>query len=220
VQNRISRLGAINLAAIEELEEHQERKTYLDSQNDDLVAAVDSLENAIRQIDRETRQRFKETFDAINQRFEKLFPQLFGGGQAKLVLSEEDCLTAGVLVVAQPPGKRNTSIHQLSGGEKALTAIALVFALFELNPAPFCILDEIDAPLDDVNIGRFCALVKEMSERVQFIFITHNKVAMEMAQHLIGVTMHEPGVSRLVAVDVQQAMNMVESDAEKENATA
>ena len=215
IQNRVVRLGAINLAAIDELKEHQERKTYLDTQNDDLVSALDALENAIRQIDRETRQRFKETFDAINERFEKLFPQLFGGGHAKLVLSEEDCLVAGVQVIAQPPGKRNSSIHQLSGGEKALTAIALVFALFELNPAPFCILDEIDAPLDDANIGRFCALVKEMSSRVQFIFITHNKIAMEMAEHLIGVTMHEPGVSRLVAVDMQQAMNMVEKNPEK-----
>jgi len=211
IQNRINRLGPINLAAISELKEYQERKTYLDEQTSDLVTALESLETAIRQIDHETKQRFKETFDAINERFAKLFPQLFGGGQAKLVLNnEEDYLTSGVQVMAQPPGKRNSTIHQLSGGEKALTAIALVFSLFELNPAPFCILDEIDAPLDDANIGRFCALVKEMSNHVQFIFITHNKIAMEMAQQLIGVTMHEPGVSRLVAVDVEQAMTMVD----------
>ena len=210
IQTRIARLGPINLAAISELQEHQERKVYLDAQNEDLVLALEALESAIGQIDRETKQRFKETFDAINAHFEKLFPQLFGGGQARLVLSDEDYLTAGVHVVAQPPGKRNSTIHQLSGGEKALTAIALVFALFELNPAPFCILDEIDAPLDDVNIGRFCALVKEMSSRVQFIFITHNKIAMEMAQHLIGVTMQEPGVSRLAAVNIEQALSIVD----------
>lgn len=212
LQSKISRLGAINLAAKDELEEHEARKTYLDAQNTDLVTALDALESAIRQIDTQTRQRFKETFDAINQRFGELFPKLFGGGHAQLTLSESDCLVAGVQVVAHPPGKRNSSIHQLSGGEKALTAIALVFALFELNPAPFCILDEIDAPLDDANIGRFCQLVQAMSANVQFIFITHNKVAMEMAQHLIGVTMNEPGVSRLVAVDVDQAMNWVENE--------
>lgn len=210
IQTRITRLGPINLAAISELQEHQERKIYLDAQNEDLVLALEALESAISQIDHETKQRFKETFDAINAHFEKLFPQLFGGGQARLVLSGEDYLTAGVQVIAQPPGKRNSTIHQLSGGEKALTAIALVFALFELNPAPFCILDEVDAPLDDVNIGRFCALVKEMSSRVQFIFITHNKIAMEMAQHLIGVTMQEPGVSRLAAVNIEQALSIVD----------
>jgi chromosome segregation protein len=214
-QNRIVSLGAINLAAVEELEASQARKTYLDEQTHDLEQALDALENAIRQIDQETRQRFKETFDAINANFEKLFPRLFGGGQAKLSLVEQDWLTAGVQVMAQPPGKRNSTVHLLSGGEKALTAIALVFSLFELNPAPFCILDEIDAPLDDANVGRFCSLVKEMSERVQFIFVTHNKVAMEMAQHLIGVTMHEPGVSRLVAVNVDQAMEMVEGGQEQ-----
>lgn len=209
-QTRITNLGAINLAAIDELKEHETRKHYLDEQTNDLEEALQGLENAIRQIDHETRQRFKETFDAINSHFERLFPRLFGGGQAKLVLNEDDWLTGGVQVFAQPPGKRNSTIHLLSGGEKALTAIALVFSLFELNPAPFCILDEVDAPLDDANVGRFCELVKEMSERVQFVFVTHNKIAMEMAQHLIGVTSHESGVSRLVAVDIEQAIHMVE----------
>ncbi len=212
-QVRVANLGAINLAAVDELQEHEARKHYLDEQTNDLEEALQGLENAIHQIDQETRQRFKETFDAINSHFERLFPRLFGGGQAKLVLHEDDCLAGGVQVFAQPPGKRNSTIHLLSGGEKALTAIALVFSLFELNPAPFCILDEVDAPLDDANVGRFCELVKEMSERVQFIFVTHNKVAMEMAQHLIGVTSHESGVSRLVAVDVEQAIHMVEKSA-------
>lgn len=216
VQKRVENLGAINLAAVEELKVCQERKDYLENQNNDLVEALALLESAILKIDNETRQRFKETFDAINVRFKDLFPKLFGGGQASLALLEQNWLTSGVQVMAQPPGKRNSTVHLLSGGEKALTAIALVFSFFELNPAPFCILDEIDAPLDDANVARFCALLKEMSDRVQFIFVTHNKLAMEMAQHLIGVTMHEPGVSRFVAVDIEQAMNMVNSEQPQE----
>ncbi len=206
---RIQSLGPINLAAIEEFKEQSERKTYLDAQNEDLMKALETLENAIRKIDKETRTRFKETFDAVNSGLQAMFPRLFGGGHAYLELTGEDLLETGVSIMARPPGKRNSSIHLLSGGEKALTAIALVFSMFELNPAPFCMLDEVDAPLDEANVGRFSNLVKEMSERVQFIFITHNKVTMEIAHQLNGVTMHEPGVSRLVAVDVDQAVEMV-----------
>lgn len=209
VTKRIERLGAINMAAIEEYQSESERKLYLDSQNKDLTEALETLEDAIRKIDKETRERFKETFDKVNTQFQTLFPILFGGGQANLELMGEDILEAGVTVMARPPGKRNSSIHLLSGGEKALTAVALVFAIFQLNPAPFCLLDEVDAPLDDANVGRFCDLVKKLAETVQFIFVTHNKLAMEMAHHLVGVTMKEPGVSRLVSVDVEEAAAMV-----------
>lgn len=205
---RIDRLGPINLAAIDEYQEQSKRKEYLDTQYTDLTSALEILEDAIRKIDRETRSRFKETFDKVNSGLQRLFPRLFGGGHAYLELTGEDLLETGVTVMARPPGKRNSTIHLLSGGEKALTAVALVFSIFELNPAPFCMLDEVDAPLDEANVGRFCSMVKEMSERVQFIFITHNKTTMEMAHHLTGVTMHEPGVSRLVSVDVEEAYQM------------
>ena len=208
---RIERLGAINLAAIEEYRQQSERKTYLDAQNDDLVEALDTLENVIRKIDRETRNRFKETFDLINNGLQELFPKVFGGGHASLEMTGDDLLSTGVAIMARPPGKKNSTIHLLSGGEKALTALALVFAIFQLNPAPFCMLDEVDAPLDDANVGRYARLVKEMSEKVQFIYITHNKIAMEMADQLLGVTMHEPGCSRLVAVNVEEAAALAES---------
>ncbi|MEP4099375.1 chromosome segregation protein SMC [Paraglaciecola sp.] len=202
----VSRLGAVNLAAVEEYEVQAERKKHLDDQNDDLVSAMDILEQAIRKIDRETRTRFKETFDTVNEDLKMLFPKVFGGGSAYLELTGDDLLETGVSIMARPPGKKNSTIHLLSGGEKALTALSLVFAIFRLNPAPFCLLDEVDAPLDDANVGRFCKLVSEMSKSVQFIYITHNKIAMEMATHLTGVTMAEPGVSRMVAVDVEEAV--------------
>jgi chromosome segregation protein len=208
---RIQRLGPINLAAIDEYQQQSERKRYLDAQNDDLAEALDTLENVIRKIDKETRNRFKETFDQINGGLQALFPKVFGGGNAYLELTGEDLLDTGVAIMARPPGKKNSTIHLLSGGEKALTALALVFAIFQLNPAPFCMLDEVDAPLDDANVGRYARLVKEMSEKVQFIYITHNKIAMEMADQLMGVTMHEPGCSRLVAVDVEQAVALAEA---------
>jgi len=208
VANRIQRLGAINLAAIEEHKEQSERKIYLDAQNEDLEEALESLESAIRKIDKETRTRFKETFDKVNSGIKELFPKVFGGGHAYLEMTGEDLLDTGVTVMARPPGKRNSTIHLLSGGEKALTALSLVFSIFRLNPAPFCMLDEVDAPLDDANVGRFCNLVKEMSEQLQFIYITHNKVSMEMAQSLAGVTMQEPGASRLVSVDVDEAAQL------------
>jgi len=208
VSERIERLGAVNLASIDELKEQSERKEYLDRQFADLSDALNTLEQAIRKIDRETRARFQDTFDRINNGLKDKFPRLFGGGAAYLELVGDDLLTAGVAVMARPPGKRNSSIHQLSGGEKALTAVALVFSIFELNPAPFCLLDEVDAPLDEHNVGRFCDIVRDMSERVQFVFITHNKNTMELASHLVGVTMGEPGVSRLVAVDVDEAVRM------------
>ncbi|MBO6556894.1 MAG: chromosome segregation protein SMC [Pseudomonadales bacterium] len=206
--NRIQRLGAINLAAIDEFKVQSERKQYLDAQNEDLEKALATLENAIRKIDIETRTKFKETFDKVNSKLQQLFPKLFGGGHAYLEMTGEDLLDTGVGIMARPPGKRNASIHLLSGGEKALTAIALVFSIFNLNPAPFCLLDEVDAPLDDANVVRYTDMVKEMSRTVQFIFITHNKIAMEMGEQLMGVTMHEPGVSRLVAVDVDEAVAM------------
>lgn len=205
---RISRLGPINLAAIEEFEQESERKEYLDAQNADLEEALATLQNAIRKIDRETRQRFKETFDTVNQHFQTLFPKVFGGGTAYLEMTSEDLLETGISVMARPPGKKITSIHLLSGGEKALTAISLIFSMFQLNPAPFCLLDEVDAPLDDNNVGRFCDLVKEMSQQIQFLFISHNKLAIEIADHLVGVTMNEPGVSRIVAVDLDAAVAM------------
>ncbi len=206
---KIHRLGLVNLAAIEEFTVQNARKTYLDSQHEDLIEAMGILENAIRTIDRETKTRFSETFDHVNQNFQKLFPQVFAGGKAYLELTGDDLLSTGVVVFAQPPGKRNSTIHLLSGGEKALTAVALVFAIFQINPAPFCMLDEVDAPLDDTNVARFCHLVNLMADKTQFIMVTHNKVAMEMADQLMGVTMQEPGVSRLVSVDIQAALAIV-----------
>lgn len=205
---KISRLGPINLAAIDEYKTESERKNYLDAQNADLIEALETLENAIKRIDRETRTRFKETFDQVNKSLQELFPKVFGGGHAYLELTGEELLDTGITIMARPPGKRNSTIHLLSGGEKALTAIALVFSIFRLNPAPFCMLDEVDAPLDDANVGRYARMVEEMSSQVQFIYITHNKNAMEMAHQLLGVTMHEPGVSRLVTVDVDEAAEL------------
>ncbi|MCL2830316.1 MAG: chromosome segregation protein SMC [Betaproteobacteria bacterium] len=210
LQREIEALGAVNLAALDELAATQERKAFLDAQAEDLTEALDILENAIRRIDRETRELLQNTFDAVNRHFGELFPTLFGGGEAKLIMTGDEILDAGVQVMAQPPGKRNSSIHLLSGGEKALTAIALVFSMFQLNPAPFCLLDEVDAPLDDTNTERFCAMVKRMSAQTQFFFISHNKIAMEMAQQLIGVTMQESGVSRIVEVDIEEALRMGE----------
>ncbi|BBA34556.1 chromosome partition protein Smc [Methylocaldum marinum] len=204
----IIRLGAVNLTAMEEYLAQSERMKFLDQQHQDLTESLATLREAIEKIDRECRTRFKETFDRVNAGLQRMFPKLFGGGQASLDLTERDLLHTGVSIMARPPGKRNSSIHLLSGGEKALTAVALVFAIFELNPAPFCLLDEVDAPLDDANVGRFSQLVKEMSEKVQFLFISHNKVTMEIAQHLAGVTMKEPGVSRIVAVDIDAAVEM------------
>jgi len=206
--NRIQRLGPINLAAIDEYAQQSERKVYLDKQNDDLERALNTLQNAIRKIDKETRSRFKDTFDKINAGLQNLFPKVFGGGHAYLDMTGEDLLDTGVAIMARPPGKRNSTIHLLSGGEKAMTAIALVFSIFRLNPSPFCMLDEVDAPLDDANVGRYANLVKEMSSEVQFIFITHNKITMEMANQLLGVTMHEAGVSRIVAVDIDEAAEL------------
>jgi len=208
VSQRIARLGNINLAAIDEYQIQAERKIYLDAQYEDIHRSLETLEQVIRRIDRETRGRFKDTYDRVNQGFQQLFPRLFGGGHAYLELTGQDLLETGVSVMARPPGKRNSSIHLLSGGEKALTAVALVFAIFQLNPAPFCMLDEVDAPLDDANVGRFCELVRSMSDRVQFIFVSHNKVTMEIADHLMGVTMHEAGVSRLVSVDIEEAARL------------
>ncbi|MCE3238597.1 MAG: smc 1 [Gammaproteobacteria bacterium] len=211
ITQRIHRLGAINLVAIEEYATCSERKNYLDQQFDDLQTGLTTLEEAIAKIDKETRAKFKETFDKVNARFQELFPIIFGGGKAYLELTGENLLDSGIILMACPPGKRNSSIHLLSGGEKAMTAIALVFSIFHLNPAPFCLLDEVDAPLDDANIGRFCDLVKKMAEKTQFIFISHNKLAIEMGEHLIGVTMNEPGVSRLVSVNVQEAISLAEA---------
>jgi chromosome segregation protein len=191
-----------------------ERKEYLDRQLNDLQAGLATLEEAIEKIDRETRTKFKETFDQVNDRFQKLFPTVFGGGKAYLELTSDNLLEAGVTVMACPPGKRNSSIYLLSGGEKSLTAIALIFSIFYLNPAPFCLLDEVDAALDDANVLRFTHLVKVMAEKTQFIFISHNKNTIEMAEHLIGVTMNEPGVSRLVSVDIAKAIDMAGSYAE------
>jgi chromosome segregation protein len=208
IANRVTRLGPINLAAIDEYKVESERKNYLDAQDADLREALETLENAIMKIDRETRTRFKETFDSINSSIQELFPKVFGGGHAYLELTGDDLLDTGIAIMARPPGKRNSTIHLLSGGEKALTAIALVFSIFRLNPAPFCMLDEVDAPLDDANVGRYARLVEEMSKQVQFIYITHNKIAMEMAHQLMGVTMHEAGVSRMVTVDVNEAAEL------------
>jgi chromosome segregation protein len=208
VRADIERLGPVNLAAIEELQQQSERKTYLDRQYTDVNDALKTLEDAMRRMDKETRARFEDTFDRINAGLKEKFPRLFGGGHAYLELVGDDPLAAGVAVMARPPGKRNSTISQLSGGEKALTAVALVFSIFDLNPAPFCLLDEVDAPLDEHNVARFCDIVREMSGRVQFIFITHNKTTMEMASQLLGVTMNEPGVSRLVSVDVDAAVRL------------
>ncbi|HRH79020.1 MAG TPA: AAA family ATPase, partial [Cellvibrionaceae bacterium] len=207
-KNALEALGPVNLAALDEYEQACTRKRYLNEQQTDLHQALECLENAIKQIDRESRQRFKHTFDGANEGLQALFPQVFAGGSAYLELVGDDLLAAGVAIMARPPGKKNSTIHLLSGGEKALTALALVFALFRLNPAPFCLLDEVDAPLDDANVGRFARLVEAMAEQVQFIFITHNKIAMEMAEHLLGVTMQEPGVSRVVSVDIAHAAQL------------
>jgi chromosome segregation protein len=205
---QIAELGAVNLAALEELQTSNERRGFLEAQSNDLKAAITTLEDAIRRIDRETRELLQQTFDKVNEQFGALFPRLFGGGEARLLMTGDEILDAGVQVMAQPPGKRNSTIHLLSGGEKALTATALVFALFKLNPAPFCLLDEVDAPLDDANTDRFCALVRSMTAGTQFLFITHNKIAMEMAEQLVGVTMQEQGVSRIVAVDIDSAARL------------
>jgi chromosome segregation protein len=209
----IKALGAVNLAALEELESARARRDYLDAQSRDLNEAMATLEDAIRRIDRETRERLQHTFDEVNRHFGQMFPALFGGGHARLQLTGEEILDAGVQVTAQPPGKKNTTIHLLSGGEKALTALALVFAMFQLNPAPFCLLDEVDAPLDDNNTERFCELVRKMSQHSQFLFISHNKITMEIAEQLLGITMQEAGVSRVVAVDIEEAMKLSEAAA-------
>jgi chromosome segregation protein len=209
----IKGLGAVNLAALEELETARSRKDYLDAQARDLTEAMATLEDAIRRIDRETRERLQHTFDEVNRHFGNMFPALFGGGHAQLVLTGEEILDAGVQVTAQPPGKKNTTIHLLSGGEKALTALALVFSMFQLTPAPFCLLDEVDAPLDDHNTERFCDLVRKMSQHSQFLFISHNKITMEIAEQLLGITMQEAGVSRVVAVDIEEAMKLSEAAA-------
>ncbi len=211
IEAKIIRLGAINLAAPEEIEEESKRKEELDKQYDDLIEALDKLNGAIKKIDNETKTIFKDSFDAVNIKLKEVFPKLFGGGLAELNLTDDDPLHAGVILMARPPGKKNSSISQLSGGEKALTALALVFAIFDLNPAPFCLLDEVDAPLDDLNTLRFINMVEEMSKTVQFIFITHNKVSMERSDFLMGVTMQEAGVSRMVSVDVNQALELAES---------
>ncbi|MEO8079968.1 MAG: chromosome segregation protein SMC, partial [Caldimonas sp.] len=211
LNREIESLGAVNLAALDELASAQERKTFLDAQNADLGEAMATLEDAIRKIDIETRELLGATFDQVNDHFGRMFPTLFGGGTARLVMTGDEILDAGVQVMAQPPGKKNSSIHLLSGGEKALTAIALVFAIFQLNPAPFCLLDEVDAPLDDANTERYCALVSEMSAVTQFLFISHNRIAMEMAGQLIGVTMQEQGVSRIVTVDMPGALRLAEA---------
>jgi chromosome segregation protein len=198
------------MAALEELSSARERKNYLDEQSTDLADAINTLEDAIRRIDHETREQLQETYNTVNRHFGELFPSLFGGGEAKLLLTGDEILDAGIQIMAQPPGKKNSTIHLLSGGEKALTAIALVFAMFQLNPAPFCMLDEVDAPLDDSNTERFANLVKKMSAQTQFIFISHNKIAMEMATQLIGVTMQEKGVSRVVEVDMEEALRLAD----------
>ena len=211
IENKISRLGAINLAAMEEFEQEEKRKELLDSQHQELMDALETLQNAINKIDKETRTTFKDTFDKLNLSLANSFPKLFGGGHAEFVMLGDDLLSCGVGISARPPGKKNASVSQLSGGEKALTAIATVFAFFELNPAPFCMLDEVDAPLDDLNTMRFIDLVEDMSQRVQFVYISHNKISMEKSKHLMGVTMQEPGVSRMVAVDVDQAVELAAS---------
>jgi chromosome segregation protein len=211
LNREIQALGAVNLAALDELGAARERKTFLDSQSADLNDAINTLEDAIRKIDVETRALLGDTFETVNKHFGIMFPELFGGGHAKLMMTGDEILDSGVQVMAQPPGKKNQTIHLLSGGEKALTAIALVFAIFQLNPAPFCLLDEVDAPLDDANTDRYAKLVTKMSTETQFLYISHNKIAMEMAEQLIGVTMQEQGVSRIVAVDMEAAASLVEA---------
>jgi chromosome segregation protein len=211
LHREIAALGAVNLAALEELSTARERKQFLDAQSADLNEAMVTLEDAIRKIDGETRELLAGTFNTVNEHFGRMFPELFGGGNAKLMMTGEEILDSGVQVMAQPPGKKNQTIHLLSGGEKALTAIALVFAIFQLNPAPFCLLDEVDAPLDDANTERYAKLVSSMAKETQFLFISHNKIAMEMAEQLIGVTMQEQGVSRIVAVDMESAVSMAEA---------
>ncbi len=211
INREIAALGAVNLAALDELASSRDRKSFLDAQNADLREAIHTLEDAIHKIDLETRELLASTFNQVNEHFGRMFPSLFGGGQARLVMTGSEILDAGVQVMAQPPGKKNSTIHLLSGGEKALTAIALVFAIFQLNPAPFCLLDEVDAPLDDANTERYKNLVTEMSRGTQFLFISHNKIAMEMAEQLIGVTMQEQGVSRIVAVDMESAVGLAEA---------
>ena len=211
LEQQILRLEPVNLAAIEEYGQESERKEYLDRQHEDLTEALETLEKAIARIDRTTRTRFKETFERVNKNLEELFPRLFGGGHAFLEMVGDDWLTSGTAIMARPPGKRISRIHLLSGGEKALTAVAFVFAIFNLNPAPFCLLDEVDAPLDDANVTRFSELVREMSERVQFMFVTHNKITMEIAHQMLGVTMREPGISRMVSVDLDKAVEMAAS---------
>jgi chromosome segregation protein len=212
LNREIAALGAVNLAALDELASARERKQFLDAQTADLVEAMTTLEDAIRKIDGETRELLSGTFNSVNEHFGKMFPELFGGGQAKLMMTGDEILDSGVQVMAQPPGKKNQTIHLLSGGEKALTAIALVFAIFQLNPAPFCLLDEVDAPLDDANTERYAKLVSSMSRGTQFLFISHNKIAMEMAEQLIGVTMQEQGVSRIVVVDMESAVSLAEAN--------
>jgi len=211
LNNEIQSLGPVNMAALEELTSSRERKSFLDAQSADLNEAIKTLTDAIAKIDAETRDLLQGTFDQVNTHFGRLFPELFGGGHAELVMTGEEILDAGVQVMAQPPGKKNSTIHLLSGGEKALTAIALVFSLFLLNPAPFCLLDEVDAPLDDANTMRYSEMVSRMSGKTQFVFISHNKITMEIASQLIGVTMQEQGVSRIVAVDITSAVSMVEA---------
>jgi chromosome segregation protein len=208
IDGKMRRLEPVNLAAIHEYCEASQRSEYLEAQNADLTSALETLEEAIRKIDRETRGRFKDTFDRVNSGVQELYPRLFGGGHAYLELTGEDLLDTRVAIMARPPGKRVSNISLLSGGEKAMTAVALVFAIFQLNPAPFCLLDEVDAPLDEANVGRFTAMVKEMSEKVQFLFVSHNKSTMEAAHQLSGVTMREPGVSRLVSVDLEEAARL------------
>jgi len=205
ISRKVDRIGAVNLVAIDEYDQCAERKVYLDKQLSDLSEAMETLEAAIHKIDKETRTRFKEMFDNLNEGFKEFFPKLFGGGSAYLELTGNDLLNTGVGVMARPPGKRNSTIHLLSGGEKALTAVSLLFAFFELNPAPFCVLDEVDAPLDDANVERYAGVLKQLGEKTQLLFITHNKITMEVSDILVGVTMAEPGVSRLVAVDVAEA---------------
>jgi chromosome segregation protein len=211
LNNEIQSLGPVNMAALDELSSSRERKSFLDAQSADLNEAIQTLTDAIAKIDAETRDLLQGTFDQVNTHFGRLFPELFGGGHAQLVMTGEEILDAGVQVMAQPPGKKNSTIHLLSGGEKALTAIALVFSLFLLNPAPFCLLDEVDAPLDDANTMRYADMVSRMSDKTQFVFISHNKITMEIASQLIGVTMQEQGVSRIVAVDITSAVSMVEA---------
>ncbi|MDC1300953.1 AAA family ATPase, partial [Gammaproteobacteria bacterium] len=211
IQAKIISLGAINLAAPDEIAEESKRMEELDAQLEDLNEAMDKLQGAIKKIDAESKLKFDESFNAVNSKIQEIFPKLFGGGKAALELLDGDSLNSGIALAAQPPGKKNATISQLSGGEKAMTALSLVFALFELNPAPFCLLDEVDAPLDDLNATRFVAMVEEMSDRVQFIFITHNKISMEKSDHLMGVTMQEAGVSRVVSVDVKEALKLAAS---------